>query len=272
LSSWFGFFVGVAVVIGPWAYRNFIQIGQWTMTTTHGGYTLLLANNPVLYENIQKHGWDRQWDESRFHLLWDQRSLSDPRTLEFWTATPESLQVPESHQVTESLQVTEAKKSIDFQFGNPGEHREVADDRLASEVAWKTIQRDPITFLKSCFVRMSWFWAVTPYQSGATSWTVMAVGLWYCLLFGGIVVACLGLASLELVRFGELWSAYSLSLGFWVPAFSLVVSLQLVHSVYWSNMRMRAPLMPILYVFLAIAVFLAWQLARRRSSSLSTNI
>jgi len=118
---------------------------------------------------------------------------------------------------------------------------------------------------------MSWFWAVTPYRSGATSWTIMAVGLWYCLLFGGIIMACLGLASLELVRFGELWSAYSLSLGFWVPAFSLVVSLQLVHSVYWSNMRMRAPLMPILYVFLAIAVFLIWQLVCRKSSSLSTN-
>jgi len=118
---------------------------------------------------------------------------------------------------------------------------------------------------------MSWFWAVTPYRSGATSWTVMAVGLWYCLLFGGIVVAGFGGIYFGSVRAGGLWTAYSQSLGFWIPGFSLVVSLQLVHSFYWSNMRMRAPLMPILYVFLAVAVFLAWQLARRGSSSLSTN-
>lgn len=260
LSAWFSFFVGVAVVVGPWAYRNYVQIGRWTMTTTHGGYTLLLANNPVLYANIQKHGWDREWDETRFHFLWDQRRNADPRMPEFW--------MPD---VWKDEVNREPNSMVGFQFGRPDEHREVADDRLASEVAWNTIQRSPSTFLKSCLVRMSWFWAVAPYRSGAASIMIVAIGFWYGVLFAGIVVTS-GVLVIQKCGKERRLKAFAVlvndltSLGLWLPAFSLVVSLQLIHLIYWSNMRMRAPLMPVLYIFFAVGVFFAFRSMRRSKS------
>jgi hypothetical protein len=311
LSGWFSFLVGVAIVVGPWAYRNSIQIGQWTLTTTHGGYTLLLANNPVLYANIQKHGWDREWDETRFHFLWDQRSHSDPRIPEFWNG---EFVTGEFDGELNRESNRESNSMAGFQFARPDEHREVADDRLATEVAWKTIRRAPSTFMKSCLVQMSWFWAVAPYRSGAASVMIIAIGLWYSVLFAGIVVtsgvlviqkwgkgrrgnarlmdtepmalatgvdiATDGQVAPEASAIGSGQNIYASfshkadevlvndmpSLGLWVPAFSLVVSLQLVHLIFWSNMRMRAPLMPVLYILFAVGLFFAFESIRRGKS------
>jgi hypothetical protein len=240
LLSYFSFLIGISLVVMPWAYRNASQIGQWTMTTTHGGYTLLLANNPVLYEQVQQYDWDRQWDEERFHRLWEYRYVSDPRTEEYWQG------------VDQPPDLLTRRQSMRFLYGDPNDHSEVRNDKLASEVAWRTIQRDPVTFLKSCVVRMGWFWAVVPFRSGATSKVAISIGIWYCLLFGGVLVG--------LIR---VWKDKSFLLpgattvGFWIPAISLLVSLMIVHSIYWSNMRMRAPIMPAIYVFWAVTVFRA---------------
>ena len=38
------------IVLSPWAIRNQLQFGRPIVTTTHGGYTLLLANNPEFYQ------------------------------------------------------------------------------------------------------------------------------------------------------------------------------------------------------------------------------
>ena len=43
--------VGVAaIVVSPWVIRNQRVFGKPIVTTTHGGYTLLLGNNPSFYE------------------------------------------------------------------------------------------------------------------------------------------------------------------------------------------------------------------------------
>ena len=44
------FLLGVLIVLSPWAIRNQLQFGRPIVTTTHGGYTLLLANNPEFYD------------------------------------------------------------------------------------------------------------------------------------------------------------------------------------------------------------------------------
>ena len=44
------FALGVLLVLSPWAIRNQLQFGRPIVTTTHGGYTLLLANNPEFYD------------------------------------------------------------------------------------------------------------------------------------------------------------------------------------------------------------------------------
>src|SRR5690606_30600473 len=36
----------------PWAVRNWRLFGEPVWTTTHGGYTLALANNPAYYDAV----------------------------------------------------------------------------------------------------------------------------------------------------------------------------------------------------------------------------
>nr|MCS5574241.1 glycosyltransferase family 39 protein [Pseudomonadales bacterium] len=40
---------GAVLVITPWTIRNMMQFNRPIALTTHGGYTLLLGNNPVFY-------------------------------------------------------------------------------------------------------------------------------------------------------------------------------------------------------------------------------
>lgn len=62
----------VGIVLAPWAIRNAIQLGRPLVTTTHGGYTLLLANNPWLYEHLQQGGSLSTWNPQEFHQAWAQ--------------------------------------------------------------------------------------------------------------------------------------------------------------------------------------------------------
>jgi len=48
-----------------------------------------------------------------------------------------------------------------------------------------------------------------------------------------------------------------------LPGVTLLVTLTLIHLVYWSNMRMRAPLMPMVYL---LAAFQLERFAKRWSS------
>ena len=63
--------VTIVVMLLPWILRNLSVFGEPIFTTTHGGYTLALANNPVYYRQVlhgpQGHVWsgDDQW------LWWD---------------------------------------------------------------------------------------------------------------------------------------------------------------------------------------------------------
>ena len=57
----------VAACLAPWVLRNLSQFGKPIWATTHGGYTLLLANNPLLYQHFAQHGPSRDWDAEPFH-------------------------------------------------------------------------------------------------------------------------------------------------------------------------------------------------------------
>jgi uncharacterized membrane protein YqjE len=100
---------------------------------------------------------------------------------------------------------------------------------------------------------------------------IVAIGFWYSVLFAGIVVTS-GVLVIQKCGKERRLKAFAVlvndltSLGLWLPAFSLVVSLQLIHLMYWSNKRMRAPLMPVLYIFFAVGVFFAFRSMRRSKS------
>ena len=46
------FALGVFAILSPWAARNARRFGEPIWTTTHGGYTLALANNPAYYADV----------------------------------------------------------------------------------------------------------------------------------------------------------------------------------------------------------------------------
>ena len=228
--------MGVVLVLSPWAIRNRMEFGSTIWTTTHGGYTLLLANNPVIFQHLEVEGISRDWDEGRFHELWSHRTQQDPREPGFWTDRNEYENAP--------------KHILD----------EINDDRLANQVAWATIVRSPWTFVKASFARTLWLWALWPFQEEASPLLTILVGVWY-------------FAILSLFAYGSMRAAYnwfsrsysSASESDWLPAVALIIGLAAVHAVYWSNMRMRAPVMPMVVVIAAISLSKSQRLLSERT-------
>jgi hypothetical protein len=183
--------LGVLVAIAPWTIRNAMQFGTPIATTTHGGYTLYLANNPVLYTHWQT-SVSREWDEEAFHVQWRRERSGSER------------------------------------------QDEVALDHLAQSLAWSTIAGDPGTALRGCLIRVGWLWALWPSARQASPTAQIAIAAWYVLHF---LLALLG---------SMVWTRLGLGRRRWLPGLALVISLTMVHCVYWSNMRMRAPAVPVL--------------------------
>ena len=53
---------GAALIVGPWAARNAAVFGRPILMTTHGGYTLHLANNEVFYEEVVRGPAGAVWE------------------------------------------------------------------------------------------------------------------------------------------------------------------------------------------------------------------
>jgi hypothetical protein len=76
----------------------------------------------------------------------------------------------------------------------------------------------------------------------------VAVGVWYAGLFAAAVAAA--------VIFGHSLSSHSRQQTLLVLALAMLMGLTAVHAVFWSDLRMRAPVMP-LVAALAAAGLLA---------------
>ncbi|MCE2809539.1 MAG: phospholipid carrier-dependent glycosyltransferase, partial [Planctomycetaceae bacterium] len=121
--------LGCLLVLIPWWKRNELQLGQGVWTTTHGGYTLLLANNPILYEHW-KSSLSREWQEDQFHAWWRSKQL----------------------------------KRFDQDSKD-----EIAIDAFANQLAWESIRKSPAMFAKACLIREGWLWAWWPSKRQADS-------------------------------------------------------------------------------------------------------
>ncbi len=183
-----------AAVLVPWTIRNQRVFGRAIFATTHGGYTLLLGNNPRFYEFLRKNEagvWDAR------ELDWEQRR---------------------------------------------GNRNELEADRFAYELAWQNIRREPGMFCYACVVRAARLWSPLPNQplhANRAGALVVLTAVWYALLY---MLSLLGAWKLRdsLPRTPWLWGVM------------ICLSFTGLHLFYWCNMRMRAPLMPV--VCLAAAV------------------
>lgn len=240
--SWAATVVVVMIAgLTPWALRNQRFLGERVWLTTHGGYTLLLANNPLLYDHFSSSGPSRDWDASEFHRRWSLRSAGDPTTEAFWKADR-----------------SDAKPNGSQNLGN--EHFEIATDRQANQAAKATIRRQPTVFLQSCVIRFGWLWALWPAENNGGTTSRMLIGIWYAAVYLLAVVGIISNARGVFVK--DRW--------LWWPGLLLAISLTLVHSVYWSNMRMRAPAMPLVYMLALQGALYLWALRSNSPRSIHT--
>lgn len=188
--------LAVALTIAPWPIRNQVRFGRPIVTTTHGGYTLLLSNNPVYYAEVVREPWGTVWA---------------PNSLDRW----------------QQEQIERAAAA--------GVQGEIAEDRWYSAEARTWIQSHPREFLEACLHRVRSFWKLAPSGEGAGQGSGVRnriIAVYYGLQFG---LALCGLIGAMKRRDGR----------FALPAL-LILSLTAVHAVYFSNARMRAPLVPAL--------------------------
>jgi len=130
-------------------------------------------------------------------------------------------------------------------------------DRVAYRLAWQTIREQPATFARACLYRVGRFWGLLPYSTTADEGPLRrtarwAVAGWY---FVELALAALGVAAgFRAVGGRERWQRT------WLWGLALAGVFTAVHVLYWSDLRMRAPVMPA--VALAAAAALAWLGAR----------
>jgi len=227
MSPFLVFVLSVGIVLSPWILRNQIHFGHPVIGTTHGGYTLLLGNNPSFYDYLGRSAWGSIWDATQFNRQWADRMNDADRA------------------------------------------DEVSRDRLAYSDGARTIRHRPRMFLYSCLVRVGRLWSPLPHQTTPNETTARrlarhAVGLWYLV---ELSLAALGLV-IVLRGFPNSGSLPTT----WLWGLLLVVSFTAVHAVYWSNIRMRAPLMPVAALALTAAIMRIRAAADNRKTSISNEL
>lgn len=186
------------LVAAPWMARNYFVIGRPLLTTTHGGYTLWLGQNPTYYEHVVVGKSDR-WPDGVF---------------EEWTIR--------NGRETEGM--PETQKDAYF--------RKRATD-------WMT--EHPAQAARSIAYRAWSLWRPAP-QMGPSALRLAC---------GAFSLALYALAFLGLTR-RSAWSPPALALPICLLAFTLV------HGLYWSDVRMRAPLEPVLAILATVGARALW--------------
>jgi hypothetical protein len=200
----FALVAGIAVVVAPWVIRNTVVFGRPILTTTHGGYTLLLGNNPEFYAEVVHQPWGTTWDGSHGggQAAWAKR--------------------------------------LQARLEAEGVRGELATDRSLSAEARRHIIAQPLSFLQACLLRLARFWNGVPQGSAAAGLpgkVLIVLGLWY--------------AAEYLLALRGLWKVIQGREAQWTLAVLLVLAFTAVHLIYWSNVRMRAPVMPVVTLLAA---------------------
>ena len=122
-------------------------------------------------------------------------------------------------------------------------------DRAFARSAWSFIGEHPWDFVRASVARLGRFWGVAPsalVYPGPLRWVTLCWTIPFWIAVG------LGLLNRAAWR----WPA--------VAAPMIVLGLSLVHTIYWTDLRMRAPIIPALAL---IAMFPGGQGLAARSKS-----
>ena len=257
------FIIGAAIVLAPWVVRNQLQLGRPIVSTTHGGYTLWLANNPDLYEHLRTGAWGSLWNADEFNRAW---RADAPRAS------------PADELAADRLAYSRAWEAIRAQ---PGMFLYSCMVRVGG--LWTPLPHQ-----------------LSPDEAPTTRMARYAVAVWYA---GELLLAAVGAMLLvqagakrgrtglkpvphskssEVFKSSEVCAesagllagegpgegALTLTLSQrergpgWIWGLLLVVCFTGVHTLYWTDMRMRAPLVPV--VAMGAAAGVAGSLGRLR--------
>lgn len=195
-----GLLAGFAIVCLPWWARNYYQFREVVVTTTHGGYTLWLANNEEYFRhinNVFSGGW-------------------------FHGTSPWSSEEFDKH-------FAEMARRLNY--------NEVRIDRLAARRAWQAITQNPGMAAAAALCRVVEFWNPSPrstQQRPVPALVSKAVTIFFLCEY-----------ALALIGSWPAWRRPGLRI-LQNPRGLLVIGLCVVHMLYWSNARMRAPIEPLL--------------------------
>ncbi|QDU64654.1 hypothetical protein Pan216_55450 [Planctomycetes bacterium Pan216] len=183
----------------PWVVRNQVVLGRPILTTTHGGYTLWLGQNPVYFREVV----------AGPNATWPAASFQD------W--------------------------SLENTYRTRGKSELQRNDYYRDQALRWMIQH-PRNAARSIGHHLVSLWGLAPNYGPR-------LGQFLCSVFYGIVFA---LAVLGLFQ-AKAWAQPFVIL----PV--TIVATTAVHAVYWSNLRMRTPLMPVLAILAAWGLGWLWR-------------
>jgi hypothetical protein len=220
-----------SAVIAPWAIRNEQTFGKPIVTTTHGGYTLYLGNNESFYEYVMKGDFDLPWDVNSLQPTVLQRggpfSELTVRRLEVVSAEAETFE--------------KERKKYGYTYD-----KELWNDRIAGAFAKLCMLSMPKECAAACVYRLRQLWSPLPYkltadESHGRRMLRYATSAWYC---GVYALAAIGIWRLR-------WRLLQPP---WIWGLLLCLAFTAVHTFYWTNLRMRAPLMPVVALVAGAAI------------------
>ena len=206
-----------AAILGPWAIRNYRLFGKPIVTTTHGGYTFLLGNNAHYYDwlTLDKTGLPWQGGGGLYKAANELRRINLVSGLNLRP----SIRVP---------------------------HDELELDGMSYELAWQQIRQRPADFVRACLYRITQLWSPLPHkltadESLARRALRYATCAWYLAVYA---LAAVGVWKLR-------WNLVKPP---WLYGILLCLAFTAVHTFYWTNLRMRAPLIPVVALIAGAAV------------------
>ncbi len=208
--------IGFVIGMSPWIVRNWLQFEQIIPATTHGGYTLALGNNTDFYRDVIRGTDQFPWDGDALDR-WQKRMIQ--------------------------------QANLD---GIPADS-ETANDAWYYQQAKAAIANDWSSFASSCWLRLCRFWAISTADESVPQSVRMLTSGWYAVVWVGLLLNLLSLrrrlfrpsshdgsASCSRQRINQ------------IMLWSIIAAFVAMHIVYWTDTRMRAPVMPIVAILSAI--------------------
>jgi Dolichyl-phosphate-mannose-protein mannosyltransferase len=186
----------VILVLLPWSVRNLRAFGEPIWTTTHGGFTLALANNAEYYADV----------------------LDGPAAT-VWSGSSQRAWQLRISRATSGMSEPEADRWL------RGEALGIARDR-------------PLAFARASLARLGRFWGLAPSAAVYPTWLRVITAAWTLPLWAALI-----------------WGMCRRDLWSWprAAAPAIVLALSVVHAVYWTDLRMRAPIVPAIALIAASA-------------------